>query len=47
MSYIGVELETGVRLAIFDSLTVATVELLKHLGGSTLESQNRKPDPGL
>ena len=46
MSYIGVELATGVRLAICDSLSLATVELLKDLVGSTLESQNRKPDPG-
>src|SRR5712692_5248508 len=39
-------LETGVRLAICDSLSLATVVLLNDLGASALESQNRKPDPG-
>ena len=38
-------LETGVRLAICDSLSLATVVLLNDLGASALESQNRKPDP--
>ena len=37
-------LETGVRLAICDSLSLATVVLLNDLGASALESQNRKPD---
>src|SRR6266481_2919156 len=40
------EMETGVRLAICDSLSLATVVLLNDLGASALESQNRKPDPG-
>ena len=40
-------LETGVRLAICDSLSLATVGLLNDLGAAALESQNRKPDPGL
>jgi hypothetical protein len=39
-------LETGVRLAICDSLSFATVVSLNDLGASFLESQNRKPDPG-
>jgi hypothetical protein len=39
-------LETGVRLAICDSLSLATV-VLNDLGASALEAQNRKPDPGL
>jgi hypothetical protein len=39
-------LETGVRLAICDSLSLATVVLLKDLGASALESQHRKPDLG-
>ena len=39
-------LETGVRLAICDSLSLATVVLLNDLGASALESQNRKPDLG-
>ena len=38
--------ETGVRLAICDSLPLATVVLLNDLGAGALESQNRKPDPG-
>jgi len=33
-------LETGVRLAICDSLSLATVVLLNDLGASFLESQN-------
>jgi hypothetical protein len=36
-------LETGVRLAICDSLSRATVVLLIDLGAAALESQNRKP----
>ena len=41
-------LETSVRPAICDSLSLATVVLLKALGASALESQNRiRPDPGL
>jgi hypothetical protein len=36
----------GFRLAICDSLSLATVGLLNDLGASALESQNRKPDPG-
>ena len=40
-------LETGVRLAICDSPSLATVVLLNALGASALESQNRKPDPVL
>src|SRR5713226_8790888 len=36
-----------VRLAICDSLSLATVVLLNDLGASALESQNRKPDPVL
>jgi hypothetical protein len=39
--------ETGVRLAICDSLSLGTVVLLNDLGASALESQNRKPDRGL
>ena len=39
-------LETGVRLAICDSLSLATVVLLNDLGASALESQHREPDPG-
>lgn len=38
-------LETRVRLAICDSLSLDTVVLLNDLGASALESQNRKPDP--
>jgi hypothetical protein len=34
------------KLAICDSLSLATVLLLNDLGASALESQNRKPDPG-
>jgi hypothetical protein len=37
-------LETGVSLAICDSLSLATVVLLNALGASALEAQNRKPD---
>jgi hypothetical protein len=40
------ETETGVRLAICDCLSLATVVLLNALGAAALESQNRKPDPG-
>jgi uncharacterized protein (TIGR02246 family) len=40
-------LETGVRLAICDSLSLTTVVLLNDLGAGALESQNRKPDPSL
>ena len=40
-------LETGVRLAICNSLSLATVVLLNDLGASALESQNRKSDRGL
>jgi hypothetical protein len=40
------ETEAGVRLAICDSLSLATVVLLNDLGAAALESQNRKPDPG-
>lgn len=40
-------LETGVRLAICDSLSLATVVSLNDLGTAAPESQNRKPDPGL
>jgi hypothetical protein len=43
----GAKKETGVRLAICDSLTLATVVLLNDFGASGLESQDRKPDPGL
>jgi hypothetical protein len=39
--------QTGVRLAIGDSLSLSTVVLPNDLGASALESQNRKPDPGL
>jgi hypothetical protein len=39
-------LETGIKLAICDSLSLATVVLLNNLGASALESQNRKPDTG-
>jgi hypothetical protein len=39
-------LETGVRLAICDSLSLATVVLSNDLGASALESQNRKSDRG-
>ena len=39
-------LETGVRLAICDSVSLTTVVSLNDLGASALESQNRKPDPG-
>lgn len=38
--------ETGVRLAICDSLSLAIVVLLNDLGGNALESQNCNPDPG-
>jgi hypothetical protein len=38
-------LEIGVRLAICDSLSSATIALLTHLGAITLKSQNRKPLP--
>ena len=37
---------SGVRLAICDSLSLATFVSLNDLGASALESQNRKPDPG-
>ena len=37
--------ETEVRLAICDSLSLATVVLLNDLGASALESQDREPDP--
>ena len=40
-------METGVSLAICDSLSLATVVLLNDLGASTLKSQNRRPDPDL
>jgi hypothetical protein len=40
-------LETGVRLAICDSLSLATVVFLNDLGASAFESPNRKPDPSL
>jgi hypothetical protein len=40
-------LETGVRLAICDSLSLATVVWLNDLVASALESQNRKPERGL
>jgi hypothetical protein len=43
---LGSDWRTSVRLAICDCLSLATLELLKDLGGSTLESQSRKPDPG-
>jgi len=39
--------ETVVKLAICDSLSLATVELLNHLGASALEAQNRKPNPSV
>ena len=41
------KVQTGVRLAICDSQSLATVVSLNDLGASFLESQNRKPDPGL
>jgi hypothetical protein len=40
-------LETGVRLAICDSLSLATVVSLNDLGAGPLESPNRKPDAAL
>src|SRR5438552_2962638 len=38
-------LETGIRLVICDSLSLATVVVFNDLGASFLESQNLKPDP--
>jgi hypothetical protein len=39
-------MQTGVRLAICDSLLLATVVLLNDLRASFLDSQKRKPDRG-
>lgn len=40
-------LETGVRFAICDSLSLAIVELLKDLGARARESQNRIYEAGV
>jgi len=39
-------METRVRPAICDSLSLVSVVLLNDLGASALESQESQPDPG-